>query len=64
MYDCITGQVREGDVLWGLRSCSRFLFPSVPQSMNHRRCAVTYTLPMCDFCEVGKDFLKLYGSDL
>lgn len=28
MYDCITGQVREGDVIWGLRSCQKLYSPA------------------------------------
>lgn len=70
MYDCSKGQVREGDVILlaaalGNEVLSRFLFPCVPESMNHGRCGVTYTLPIYDF-ELRKmrDFLKLYGSEL
>lgn len=71
MYDCSKGQVREEDVILsaaalGIEVLSRFLFPCVPESMNHGGCAVTYALPIYDFCELAKmrDFLKLYGSEL
>lgn len=69
MYDCIKGQVREGDMILsaaalGIEVLSRFVLPCVPQSMNHGACAVTYraNLPLG---KVGKmrDFLKLYGPE-
>ncbi len=46
MYDCITGQVILSAAALAIEVLSWVLSPCVPRSMNHRGCAVTYTLPM------------------